>query len=71
MIDDAQLESLPINEKLRLVTNLWDQIARSGEPITLPEAILDDADQRIDGMTKDPSDWLDEDEMWRQANDLR
>lgn len=71
MIDDAQLESLPINEKLRLVTNLWDQIARSEEPITLSEVILDDADQRIDGMTKDPSDCLDEDEMWRQANDLR
>ena len=36
MIDDAQLESLPVNEKLRLVTNLWDQIARSGQAINVP-----------------------------------
>jgi len=71
MIDDAQLASLPVNEKLRLVTNLWDQIARSGQPINVPEAILDDADRRIDEMTVDPSACIDEDEMWRQANDLR
>jgi len=71
MIDDALLESLPVNEKLRIVTNLWDQIARSDQPITLPETILDDADRRIDEMTKNPESCLDEDEMWRQADDLR
>ncbi len=71
MIDDAQLEGLPVNEKLRLVTTLWDQISRSNQPIDLPEAVLDDADRRINEMVRDPDACLAEDEVWRQADGLR
>lgn len=71
MIDDTQLDNLSVDDKLRLVTNLWDQIARSEQSITFPEFILDDADRRIDEMVKDDATSLDEGEMWRRANDLR
>ena len=71
MIDEAPLENLHVNEKLRLVTNLWDQIARSGQPITLPDVVFDDAARRIDEMATNPEACLTEDEMWRQANGLR
>lgn len=71
MIDDAQLESLPVNEKLRLVTTLWDQISRSGQPIVLPKSVLDDADRRVNEMKTDPDACLTEDEVWRQADGLR
>ena len=71
MIDDAQLEGLPVTEKLRLVTSLWDQISRSEQPIVLPESVLDDADRRIDEMTSAPDACITEDEMWRQADGLR
>ncbi len=71
MFEDAQLESLPVSEKLRLVTSLWDQISRSGETISVPNAVLDNADQRVKEMMVDPSASLTEDEMWRRANELR
>ncbi len=71
MFDDTQLESLPVSEKLRLVTSLWDQISRSGETISVPNTVLDNAGQRIKEMMADPSASLTEDEMWRRANELR
>ena len=71
MFDETQLQSLPLNEKLRLVTTLWDQISRSGETIPVPDIVLDDADRRINEMMVDPSASLTEDEMWRQADELR
>ena len=70
MIDAAQFAGLPVDEKLKLVTSLWDQIARHGE-ISLPDSLLDDADKRIEEMTADPNATISEDEMWRQADDLR
>ena len=70
MIDAAQFAGLPVDEKLKLVTSLWDQIAHHGK-ISLPEALLDDAEARIAEMTADPSATISEDEMWRQADDLR
>jgi len=71
MIDETQLESLPVDEKLRIVTSLWDQIARSKQPLRVPETVLDEADRRLDEMTADPSSCLTEEEMWRRADDLR
>jgi putative addiction module component (TIGR02574 family) len=71
MFDDTQLESLPVSEKLRLVTTLWDQISRSGETISVSHIVLDDADRRIKEMMVDPSASLTEDEMWRRADELR
>ncbi len=71
MIDESQLASLSVIEKLRLVTTLWDQISRSEQPIIIPDAVLNDASQRIDEMLGKPSQCLSEEEMWRQANALR
>ena len=71
MFDETQLQSLPVNEKLRLVTTLWDQISSSGETIPVPDTVLDDADRRINEMLVDPSASLTEDEMWRRADELR
>ena len=64
------LTNLPVDEKLRLVTSLWDQIAQHGQ-ISLPDSLLDDADNRIAEMTADPNSAISEDEMWRQADGLR
>ena len=71
MIDQAQFESLPVSEKLRLVTRLWDQIAHSNQPICVPDAVLDDAERRVDEMIGDPSAGLTEEEMWRRVNEIR
>lgn len=71
MFDDAQLESLPIHEKLRLVTALWDQIATSDRPLCIPADVLDEADRRIEEMVNDPSAAITEEDMWRRADGLR
>lgn len=71
MFDDTQLENLPISEKLRLVTSLWDQIACCGETVSVPDTVLDNAGERIKEMLVDPTASLMEDEMWSRANGLR
>ena len=53
MIDATQFAGLPVDEKLKLVTSLWDQIALNGK-ITLPDSLLDDAENRIAEMTAEP-----------------
>ena len=64
----ADFEHLPVSEKLQLVTELWDQIARSREPIRLPESAIAEARRRQDEMLADPSIGITEDEMWRRVD---
>ncbi|MEX1040969.1 MAG: addiction module protein [Pirellulaceae bacterium] len=71
MIKAADFEHLPVAEKLRLVTQLWDQIAVSGEPIVLPDPVISEAERRFDEMVADPSIGISEEEMWRQASEKR
>ena len=67
----ADFEHLPVSEKLQLVTELWDQIARSREPIRLPESAIAEARRRQDEMLADPSIGITEDEMWRRVDAKR
>lgn len=67
-IDISSLRSLPTAEKLRIVTQLWDDIAASNEPIVLPPEYLGEASRRLDEMKADPSVAIDEDELWRRVD---
>lgn len=67
----ADFEHLPVSEKVQLVTELWDQIAKSGEPITLPGSVVAEAERRLGEMTDNPSLGISEDEMWRRADAKR
>ena len=71
MIDHAQLERLPVSEKLRLVTSLWDQIALSNQPICVPDSVLDDAKRRVDELIGDPSAGLTEQDVWQRTDEIR
>ena len=64
----ADFEHLPVSEKVQLVTELWDQIAKSGEPVTLPDSVITEAQRRLDEMTGGPAQVISEDEMWRRAD---
>jgi len=44
--DITNLRHLPVADKLRLVTQLWDEIAASTDPIVVPPAILQEASRR-------------------------
>jgi putative addiction module component (TIGR02574 family) len=67
----ADLEHLPLAEKVQLVMQLWDQIAKSGAAIALPESALIEAERRLDELLANPSSGISEDEMWRRADAQR
>ncbi|MGV3486949.1 MAG: addiction module protein [Planctomycetaceae bacterium] len=62
---------MPISEKVQLVTELWDQIAKSGESITLPGSVIAEAERRLGEMTDHPSMGISEEEMWHRADAKR
>ena len=67
-IDLSELRNLPVADKLRIVTELWDDIAASNEPIVLPPEQLEEALRRSQEFKCDPSIAIDEDELWRQVD---
>jgi putative addiction module component (TIGR02574 family) len=67
----ADFEHLPVAEKLRLVTQLWEQIVNSGESVALPNSVIFEGERRLDEMLADPSLGISAEEMWRQADAKR
>jgi putative addiction module component (TIGR02574 family) len=61
------LRQLPINEKLRVVEELWDDIAASGERFPLPEWHRKEAVRRAEELEADPSIALTREEVWRRV----
>ena len=68
-VDISELRHLSVTEKLRIVTELWDDIAASNEPIVLPPEQLREASRRLADLKANPSIAIDEDELWRRVDD--
>ena len=67
-IDITNLRDLPVADKLRIVTQLWDDIAASNDPAVLPPEILREAERRSQELKNDPSIAIDDDELWRRVD---
>ena len=67
-IDITNLRDLPVADKLRIVTQLWDDIATSPSPIVVPQDILREASRRSAELNADPSIAIDDDELWRRVD---
>lgn len=67
-MNTADLDALPVSEKLKLVTKLWDDIATSGEQLVVPPEIIAEASRRSQEIKADPSIAIDEEEMWRRVD---
>ena len=67
-IDLAHLRDLPVADKLRIVAQLWDDIAASPDPVIMPPDLLQEASRRSAELQADPSIALDDDELWRRVN---
>jgi putative addiction module component (TIGR02574 family) len=65
-IDISNLRDLPVAEKLRIVTQLWDDIAASADPVVVPPDVLREASRRSAELKGAPSIVLDDDELWRR-----
>ena len=67
-IDISNFRNLPVAEKLRIVTQLWDEIAASTDPVTVPPDVLREAARRSAELKADPSIAIDDDELWRRVD---
>jgi putative addiction module component (TIGR02574 family) len=67
-IDITNLRDLPVADKLRIVTQLWDDIAASIDPVILPPDVVREASRRSAELKADPSIAIDDDELWRRVD---
>jgi putative addiction module component (TIGR02574 family) len=61
------LRALPPDQKLAIVTQLWDDLAASA-PLTLPADELAEMQRRRDEMRADPAIAIDAEEVWRRVD---
>ena len=67
-INLQELRKLPVEEKLRLVELLWDDISDSEIPIVLHPWQFQEATRRSAGLKTDPSIAIDRAELWRRVD---
>ena len=67
-IDITNLRDLPVADKLRIVTQLWDDIAASTDPVIVPPDVLQEASRRSAELKADPSMAIEDDELWRRVD---
>jgi len=63
------LRNLSPAEKLELVEELWDDLARSPGPLPLPPWHREEAHRRAAELKADPSKAIDRDELWRRVGE--
>lgn len=67
-MNTSDIQSMTANEKLKLVTQLWDEIAASSESIAVPSEIVSEAVRRSKEFRADPAIGIDDDELWRRVD---
>ena len=58
-------------EKLRLVEQIWDDLAAEESPLPLPDWAVTEAARRRDEMLADPKLGSTDEEVWKRINDSR
>ena len=61
------LRALPPDQKLAIVTQLWDDLATSA-PLTLPSDEFAEMHRRRNEMVADPAIAIDAEEVWRRVD---
>ncbi|MBX3419210.1 MAG: addiction module protein [Pirellulaceae bacterium] len=65
------IRNLPIEDKLLLVEQIWDDLASAGTPLPLPDWAVTEAVRRRDEMVTNPKLGSTHDEVWARINELR
>ncbi len=60
---------LSIADKLKLVEEMWEDIAASSESTLISDATLVEAERRWSELEKDPSSAITREEVWRRVDD--
>ena len=62
-----QILKLPIQEQLRIVAQIWDNIAEEGEALPLQEWHRIETQRRLEAYERDPSRALTREQMWARV----
>lgn len=65
------IRGLPPADKLRLVEQIWDDLAAETATIPLPVWALTEAKRRRDEMAANPDLGVTHEEVWKRINDSR
>ena len=68
VMDTTALHQLPNDEKLRIIFELWDELAASNAPIHLPAEVVAEAHPRRNELIANPEIAIDDDELWRRVD---
>jgi putative addiction module component (TIGR02574 family) len=68
-IDPEELRSLPIPEKLRLVEQLWDQIAAADDRSVLQPWHEEETQKRVRELERNPEIALTREELWKRVGE--
>ena len=68
-IEFESLRGLPIADKLRLVEELWEDIAASDEPFPLQPWHIGEAERRAEELDRHPEMALTREEFWQRVGD--
>ena len=58
-----QIENLPVDEKLRLVEEIWDRIAAHPDRLPVPDSHSVEVERRLNDHIANPDDVLDWDDV--------
>ncbi|MFO0916330.1 MAG: addiction module protein [Pirellulales bacterium] len=67
-MDVSLLHNLPNDEKLKVVFELWDDLASSNAPIQVSEGAVKEAKRRHEELLANPDVAIDDEEMWRRVD---
>ncbi len=68
-IELEELRKLPIADKLRIVEQLWEDIADSSEPFPLQPWHQEEVQRRADELDRNPEITITREEVWKQVGD--
>lgn len=66
MKKNLKIFKLPVNQRIRLVKDIWDSIGEHSEQINLTNSQKEELDKRYTEYLKNPTD----DNMWEKVNKI-
>lgn len=70
-MDISELQALPVDQKIEIIGQLWDNIDDSKTPIKLSSSVIAEIDRRRAEIAADPSVAIDRDELWKRVGQVR
>jgi len=68
-IDIADIRQLSVDERIRLIQDIWESIAVDTEPPALTKAQADELDRRIESYRRDPSRAIPAEDVFRELRE--